>query len=57
MAHPNPILSKHENYEQTRYLVKWQGYPDTETPWEPAEFVEDTIALEEFESRQRLSKG
>ena len=50
------ILAMRKRHKKTQYLVKWQGYPDTETSWEPAEFVEDTIALEEFESRQKAKE-
>jgi hypothetical protein len=36
------------------YLVKWTGYLKPE--WTPAENLEDTMALDEWETRQRLEK-
>ena len=38
--------------EKTKsYLVKWRGYDNVEVTWEPQSAVEDTQALDEYESR------
>jgi hypothetical protein len=41
------ILDDHLYYHARQYLVKWKGYPDP--TWEPGAYVEDTIALEEYQ--------
>ena len=60
---PGPIeIDDHVEYEIERilshrgektksYLVKWRGYDDVEATWEPQSAVEDTQALDEYESR------
>ena len=30
------ILDKRVQYHRTEYLVKWMGYPEYNTTWEPA---------------------
>jgi hypothetical protein len=34
------------------YLVKWEGYPEEESTWEPEAMVADTVALDEWEKRE-----
>ncbi|GAA5846266.1 hypothetical protein JCM11251_007271 [Rhodosporidiobolus azoricus] len=34
-----------------RFLVKWEGYPDSDNTWEPLFNVDNTEALEEWEQR------
>ncbi|GAA5845583.1 hypothetical protein JCM11251_003669 [Rhodosporidiobolus azoricus] len=34
-----------------RFLVKWEGYPDSDNTWEPLTSLEDTAALEAWERR------
>ena len=36
-----------------RFLIKWEGYPDSENTWEPAANVEETEAMEIWEERRR----
>jgi hypothetical protein len=45
------ILSKQEN--PTRYLVKWEGWPQEQATWEPLENLENVMHLvEEFETER-----
>ena len=47
------ILSQRTRRRKTQYLVKWKGYPDSETSWEPKENLENCPKLlEEFENTQ-----
>ncbi|GAA5981406.1 hypothetical protein JCM10908_004099 [Rhodotorula pacifica] len=34
-----------------KFLVKWLGYPDDKSTWEPLRAVKDTVALDEWENR------
>ncbi|GAA5973503.1 hypothetical protein JCM21900_002203 [Sporobolomyces salmonicolor] len=45
------IIDEKGNGDRRRYLVKWSGYPESENSWEPLKHVEDTVALEEWETR------
>ncbi|GAA5944073.1 hypothetical protein JCM1841_001868 [Sporobolomyces salmonicolor] len=35
-----------------RFLVKWEGYPESENSWEPLKNVEDTAAMDAWEQRE-----
>jgi hypothetical protein len=42
----------------TQYLVKWEGYPDWESTWEPLESLKlAPKLLEEFEKKQQKQKS
>ncbi|GAA5961505.1 hypothetical protein JCM21900_000965 [Sporobolomyces salmonicolor] len=45
------IIDEKGSGDGQRYLVKWSGYPESENSWEPLKHVEDTVALEEWETR------
>lgn len=36
-----------------RFLVKWQGYPDSDNTWEPLANVEETEAMDVWEEKRR----
>ena len=42
------ILDVKEEGGRNTYLVKWEGYPASETTWEPAEHFEDASTLANF---------
>jgi hypothetical protein len=49
------ILSKQDN--PTRYLVKWEGWPQEQATWEPLENLENVMHLvEEFEKERNRRK-
>ncbi len=48
------ILKKRLNRNRIEYLVKWEGYPDWESTWEPeSAFKQHRDAINKFEQQQR----
>lgn len=48
------ILDKRTYYGKVQYLVKWEGYADTENSWEPSEHLENAQDLiDEYERANR----
>jgi transposase InsO family protein len=45
------IIQERMNNGQREYLVKWQGYEQSQNTWEPSGNLEDTQALDEWENR------
>jgi hypothetical protein len=39
-----------------RYLVKWEGYPESQATWEPFSGVRHTPAFEEYCKRKKLDE-
>ena len=37
--------------QQMQYLVKWQGYPDSDNTWEPKENLHADELLQEYKTR------
>ena len=51
------ITNKKLIHGEVYYLVKWEGYPESESTWEPRKNLEQSISLvDEFESK-RQKKG
>jgi len=50
------ILKKRRLKGVQQYLVKWAGYPDSESTWEPAAAFVNQELVEEFEARLRWKK-
>ena len=46
------IVDERSKDGKTEYLVKWTGYDDDDSTWEPYDHVADTKALEEWEDRR-----
>ena len=45
------ILDRRTKYRQTEYLVKWKGYPECDTLWEPLKNLDNAAeVIVEFES-------
>lgn len=40
-----------------QYLVRWRGYGPDHDEWKSGREMEDTIALDEWESRKSLGNG
>jgi len=49
------ILDKRLHRRKTQYLVKWLGYPESESTWEPEQYLQNALDLiGEFEAQQPL---
>ncbi|MDR3542936.1 MAG: chromo domain-containing protein, partial [Desulfosporosinus sp.] len=49
------ILAQRGTGRRTQYLVKWQGYPNEDSSWEPRGNLNCPDLLAEFERRQLLA--
>jgi len=45
------ILDKRKHYRKIQYLVKWKGYPLSESSWEPESNINCPELLKEFKSK------
>ncbi|GAA5974798.1 hypothetical protein JCM11641_007268, partial [Rhodosporidiobolus odoratus] len=48
------IVDEKGKGRKQRFLVKWEGYPDSDSTWEPLGNVEDTAAMEVWEGRGQV---
>ena len=48
------ILKSRVRHGITEYLLLWQGYPKSDTTWEPEENILDPRLLEHFHSKQKV---
>jgi hypothetical protein len=51
------VVAKRVTRQRVSYLVKWQGYPEEEMTWEPAEGVKHLDAVREFNRRDCERRG
>lgn len=54
------ILAEDNNWVgtgETKYLIKWEGYPLGEATWEPPENIDDDILLQQWEEHKRLVRA
>jgi len=45
------ILDKRTRSGKTEYLIKWEGYPDSENTWEPEENLDCPEIIKAFEDK------
>jgi len=45
----------HGKKRQLQYLVKWQGYPESDNIWEPAGYLQTLLLLKEYHHHYPLS--
>ena len=45
------VLADKQVWNKQKYLVKWQGWPDADTTWEPEEHLVDLTALDDYQSK------
>ena len=53
--HVERILASRRSGRRTEYLIKWQGYPNEDSSWEPRRGLNCPDLLAEFEQRQLLA--
>ena len=53
--HVERILASRRSGRRTEYLIKWQGYPNEDSSWEPRGNLNCPDLLAEFEQRQLLA--
>ena len=50
------VLKKRVLKGVTQYLLKWQGYPDSENSWEPIGVINSPRLIEEFEANLKAKQ-
>lgn len=50
------ILDKRTKGGKTEYLIKWEGYPDSENTWEPDENLDCPDIISAFEEKLKSKK-
>merc|ERR1712135_65080 len=50
------ILDKRTRGGKTEYLIKWEGYPDSENTWEPDENLDCPEIISAFEDKLKSKK-
>ena len=45
------VLANKQVWNKQKYLVKWQGWPDANTTWEPEEHLMDLTVLDDYQSK------
>merc|ERR1712228_172201 len=51
------ILDKRTRGGKTEYLIKWEGYPDSENTWEPDENLDCPEIISAFEDKLKAKKN
>lgn len=50
------ILDKRMKNGKTEYLIKWEGYPDSENTWEPQDNLDCPDIISGFEEKHKAKK-
>jgi len=50
------ILDKRIRGGKTEYLIKWEGYPDSENTWEPEDNLDCPDLISAFEEKTKQKK-
>merc|ERR1712228_111644 len=50
------ILDKRIRGGKTEYLIKWEGYPDSENTWEPEDNLDCPDLISAFEEKSKQKK-
>ena len=50
------VLKKRVLKGVTQYLLKWQGYPESENSWEPIGVINSPRLIEEFEAKLKAKQ-
>ena len=51
------IITKRQNRNRIKYLIKWLGYEDTDSTWEPTSNLNCPEKIKKFEDSQRGNLG